>query len=78
MVIFGLQEVKVNLQNDPANMYVLLFVCVGACMGVGGVADLCAWLMFVSPTNYGLSDWIGATAAIMENTEVVIAVGLRQ
>lgn len=34
--------------------------------------------MFVCLTNDRLSGWIGAMAAVMENTVVVIAVGLRQ
>lgn len=37
-----------------------------------------ALLMFVCLTNDRLSGWIGAMAAVMENTVVVIAVGLRQ
>lgn len=49
----------------------ILCVCARAC----GHAALS---MFVCLTNDRLSGWIGAMAAVMENTVVVIAVGLRQ
>lgn len=57
-----------TFERWPESCFIL---CVRAC----GHAAL---LMFVCLTNYRLSGWIGAMAAVMENTVVVNAVGLRQ
>lgn len=48
------------------------------CVCARGRAGMQALSMFVCLTNDRLSGWIGAMAAVMENTVVVIAVGLRQ